>query len=379
MSPLRKIRVGTELKANRRSVPFSFWPVAANNSQRPPVQSLLFAADPWLIMKRSINDQIAIQETREEASSYIEQASDFYNSALQSHIDAAKPVQLYYSYLNIAKAFVLCRGLQRSLSPIYHGINEAVPNNGTEFDQAYVQFKRPTGRLQVFDEFIQALGYSQLPNGTQIPIVQLLPQILPGHRLWASAAGKQERFLSLQRVQFTEHKTSRQVWLRLYLYKDDLTRLGQPQIHVLQQSRISNVFRRVQCDETIGDRQLICFEERTATVYRRHGVDEAMKLVNDVRSGLWAIVASSSPYRRYYLYLSPPNTDRFVLPQLASIYALTFYLGSVTRYRPTVFRSILEGDYGPCIAEFVSGHPAQFVYLMASEFAKQDVTQPAII
>lgn len=382
MPRLPQMRTGTELKANRRSVPFSFWPVASDVTPRPPVQSLLFAIDPWLFMKRAIADQIPDENSKNEALSYIDQASDFYNSALQSQIDAAKPVQLYYSYLNIAKAFILCRSIHRSLPTIRHGINEAVNPGGVEFTDAYAQFwisPDSQGRLQVFDEFLRALHCPRIPNGFQIPIKHLIPQIMPGHRLWASAANETERFISLQRVQFTENVKSKRVWVRLYLFRDDVSRLGHSQNYVLQQTGIGQGFRKVKCSEKVDGRELICFEQSVSTLHNRHGVDVAMSLVFAVKSRLWATVGSSPPYRRYYLYICPPAVQNFLLPQLASIYALTFYLGSVTRYRPTVFRSLLEDAYGPRIAEFVSGQPAQYIYLMASEFAKRDVTRPSIV
>ena len=382
MPRLPPMKSGTVLKANRRPVPFSFWPVATTSSRRKPVQSRLFAIDPWMIMKRCIADQIHSRDTRNEATSYIDQASDFYNSALRSQIDAAKPVQLYYSYLNIAKAFILCRGIRHSLSRIRHGVNEAVPQGGNEYNDAYVQFWTSldnNGNLQAFDEFLLALGHPSLPNQQRIPIVRLIPQILPGHRLWATATNQKERFLSLQRIQFTENVTTKKVWLRFYLYQDDLTRLSYSQNDVLQQSGAVSDFHKVKCLETVDLRNLICFEQSIPMSFNRHGVDVATALSQKIRRLLWSTVASSSPYRRYYYYLCPTSDTQALLPQLASIYALTYYLGSVTRYRPTVFRSILDGPHGPRIAEFISGQPAQFIYLMASEFAKREVTQPALV
>ena len=382
MPRMLKMKTGAELKANRRSVPFSFWPVAAKSARRSRVQSLLFASDPWVIMKDSIPKQVQDRESRKEALSYIDQAADFYKSALQSKIDAAKPVQLYYSYLNIVKAFILCRSKHNSLPGIRHGISESPPQSGKEFTDANIEcWESPNkhGQIQVFDEFLQALGYSQLQHRFQIPIASLVPQILPGHRLWASAANKKERFLSLQRIQFTQDTSTKKVWLRFYLYHDDLSRLGHTPRDVLEQSGANKDFQIVKCTERIENRDLICFENTTPRSYIEHGVDVAESLAKDVKDRLWSTVASVSPYRRYYLYLCPPAAQPHLLPQLASIYALTFYLGSVTRYRPTFFRSILVGAYGPRISEFVSGQPAQFIYLMASEFAKRDVTQPSIV
>ena len=382
MARLLDMRKGIELRVNHRPVPFSFWPVDASKAPRPPVQSFLFANDPWAVMKRSVTEQIQASNAQEEARSYIDQASDFYQSALQSQIHAAKPLQLYYSYLNIVKAFVLCRGRQVTLPTMRHGIRETLPQGGTEFAAGYVEsWTSPDshGRLQAFDEFLQALECPRYPDRHCIRVTELIPQILPGHRLWAAAIDEKERFLSLQRVQFTQNTNTKKVWLRMYIFRDDLRRLGQTQQNLLEHSRLKEAFRIVKCSEKIQGRELMCLEQLITTSYNRHGVDSAMTLAAEVRNRLWSTVASVPPYRRYYLYLCPSVEQNSILPQLASIYFLTFYLGSVTRYRPTVFRSILDGPYGPRIAEFVSSQAAQFIYLMTSEFAKRDVTQPSIV
>ena len=90
-------------------------------------------------------------------------------------------------------------------------------------------------------------------------------------------------------------------------------------------------------------------------------------------------VATVTPYRRYYVYLAPPAEHPFVLPQLLSIYALVYYFGSITRYRPHQYDAIASGPFGPWVQEFINGQPQQFLYLMASQFAEQDVTRPSIL
>lgn len=381
MPRLPEMRTGTELTAYNRSVPFSFWPTAPG-IPRPSVQSLLFAIDPWIIMRHAVIDQVTALLSRSEALSYIEQARDFYASAQASSIGAAKPVQLYYSYLNIAKAFIICRGIRPSLASIGHGINEAVAAGGDEFKDGYVRFwpsPSTQGKLQAFDEFMQALLSTPPPNNQQYPIAHIVPQILSGHRLWASAASTPERFIALQRVQFIENRRSGTIWLRMHLFADDVNRLGYTQNKILTDAQLATTFRNVRCAEKVDGRGLICIEQTTPTSYSRHGVDMAADLVEELKEHLWATVGSSPPYRRYYLYLCPAAERANIISQLASIYAMTFYLGSVTRYRPNVYQALLDSAYGPRIAEFVSGQPAQFVYLMASEFSRRDITRPSIV
>src|SRR5437870_3492308 len=74
--------------------------------------------------------------------------------------------------------------------------------------------------------------------------------------------------------------------------------------------------------------------------------DEIPDVVATFRIRLWAAVNAAPPYRRYYLYLVPISEQAEVLPQLASIYAVIYYLSSVARYRPQQLNRILEGAFG---------------------------------
>jgi YaaC-like Protein len=61
------------------------------------------------------------------------------------------------------------------------------------------------------------------------------------------------------------------------------------------------------------------------------------------------------------------------------MYITTFFLGSITRYRPHQFQRLLNSQYGAQIEAILNEMPLQFVYLMASEFLKRDVSKAAIV
>ncbi|HEX8207576.1 MAG TPA: YaaC family protein [Solirubrobacteraceae bacterium] len=98
-----------------------------------------------------------------------------------------------------------------------------------------------------------------------------------------------------------------------------------------------------------------------------------------MRPNLWRVVSAvpGSTYRRYYLCLTPPAEVR--LPQLASLWALFFYFGSVVRYRPHLFGTLLQAEYGAFVSEFISSQPEQMVYLLASELCQREIARPAIV
>jgi hypothetical protein len=88
-------------------------------------------------------------------------------------------------------------------------------------------------------------------------------------------------------------------------------------------------------------------------------------------AGLWSVLTDAG-YRHYFGAV--PAAPR--LPQLASIYGVMFYLGSLTRYRPHDYDTIVSGRYGWLIEEFFTTQPLQFMYLIASTLAGTDVVPP---
>ena len=45
----------------------------------------------------------------EEASAYVDQAEDYFRAAILAETSATRPVLFYYTFLNIAKAFIVLR------------------------------------------------------------------------------------------------------------------------------------------------------------------------------------------------------------------------------------------------------------------------------
>jgi hypothetical protein len=173
--------------------------------------------------------------------------------------------------------------------------------------------------------------------------------------------------------------TANQLWLNLMLVADDLSRLGITHKQFLAESQLSPSFHEVKSGEVFDGRRLLCFEQTTRTQFAHRPSDQVQSLVDQVKRRIWVTVNGAPPYRRYYAYLAPTAEQGAVLPQLLSIYAITFYLGSITRYRPQLFDTFLADAFGPRIEEFVSAQPMQFIYLVASEFAEQEITKPALI
>jgi len=380
MSKLPDATPGDQVSILGRPLHFSFWPMR-KGSRRYGLQSNLFAVDPWTIIRDRIRTQCPVS-ARPEATACVEQASDFFKSSQASEITAARPLQIYYCFMNLAKALVLSKGGVPNFDQASHGLSEKLAPGGKELKDAYLEaFPSPGrfGKPQVFSELYKLIVGQNVAGGTQYNLSALMPQILPGHRLWSRAANKQERFIAINEIRFMQDP-SNQLWLNVLVIEDDLSRLAITHKQFLEESQLFPSFHEVKCSESVdGHRRLLCFEQSVKSRFGARPSDQVQSLVDPFKRRIWVTINGAQPYRRYYAYLAPSTEQNALLPQLLSIYAIAYYLGSITRYRPQLFDTLLADSFGPRIEEFVSVQPLQFVYMVASEFAEQEITRPALI
>lgn len=377
LSPARQ---GVRVDARKRAVDFSYWPTVYAHKNRYKIQSTLFALDPWSIIEGSISRKCP-QAALDEATACLRQARDFFQSANQAGALESRPLSLYYSYMNLVKAFCLTRGTQVSFDRAQHGLSEQLRAPNVELEDAFVDaYPSPNWRheLQNFDEFYFAISQQKLAIKTSFDIPKLLPQTVSGHRLWCSASGKNERMFPIEGIQFWKNDTTKEVWIRLSIECANLTRHGMSRTTLLKETGLYRDFQLVSLDPAT-DKVITTFEMKAPIKFTGYATDKIHELSKLIKDKIWSVVSTVPPYRKYYLYSSPQADQSQVLPQLLSIYAISYYLGSITRYRPHQLPKISRGPYGPLIQDFITGQPMQFLYLMASEFAEQDVAKPAIV
>ena len=181
--------------------------------------------------------------------------------------------------------------------------------------------------VSILDELHRALTGQPVPVAN-VKVADLLIHSVVGHRLWAHALDRKERFIVIDAVQMLQDAAAKQVWATITVPTDLLQRRDWSAVNVLNLGHLAPDFRIVQSNA--GTR---VFFEQVATVSDTdRAADNVMDVVGATRSHLWQTVTSSPPYRRYYLYLSQANESR--LPQIVAAYLLLFWLGSLTRYRP---------------------------------------------
>ena len=373
-------RQGKPIQIKQRRVPFSLFPTY-RSTRREGLQSILFATDPWNVISGEI-EKIQNVPAKKQARAFCEQARDFFISAYNADISAAKPLLLYYSFLNLAKCFVVYRKEDALRSRIQHGLEERLPTSeGATHGLVNIYTQNPNeNAFHMFAKALKArLPSRPAPNAPiQIRSQDFLSQILIGHRLFCqSIEGYKERFISLEQIDYMYDSKAKEAWLRVRAYKDDFTRLGYNLTNLsknLSNTQNQLEWRNVNCYQ--DGRPMIEAETILTVKYSDRPSQAVQPLSQKVRSKLWRSATIYAPYRKYYIY--NPASTQILLDQLLTIYLATFYFGSITRYKPEQFEGILKSTVGPFVLEFFANQPSQFLYLMASEFTEREIAKAAI-
>ncbi len=358
------------------ALPFSFWPLR-RGERRWGRHSMLFASDPWAVIEYSLTDRCVAAE-RDAAVSFVRQAREYLTAAHSARSTEAQPLLYYYSFLNLAKALAIANRRTGLVGRVEHGLQ--VQDLAAPLLEAQVN-AFPTGTerhgrpvVNAFDELNIVLAGAGLGTTATYAVKDLMSQILFGHRLWVEASRRKERFIGLDRIEFRHIPDRNQVWANLVAPERALVWRGRSKTTVVAEGHLHPHFDYVR--GTVAGPSgvpLRIFQQVTPVTYGARASDDLMAVVKLTKPKVWRAITSEHPFRRYYVYLSEPGEPR--LPQLLSGYAMMFYLGSVTRYNPPLFREMMESRYGAFLREFLSSQPQQFVYGMACEFKQQEVSK----
>jgi hypothetical protein len=372
MSRVSKEREGQPMQVRHHTVEFSFWPMA-RDTRRFGLQSRIFASDPINIIEQAVNRDCPVA-AKPLALAYVEQARDFFAASQLGAVRAARPLLIYYAFMNLAKAFVLTKRTVATLDDTYHGIQAKFPATGTGPAGAGLIAQRTTKRrTNLFDLLLTALLGTGLDRDTFYELDRILPQIVLGHRLWCEATASAERFIEIDEVSLLDHRSDRNCWVRFDLMRSDYIRLGYTQCKLISAGRLQSQWQIVK----VKDPKRIRFEMITPEQYTDRPSDVANTLVSKIRHNLWRSVTIVKPFRNYYVYVADGSDP--ILPQLCSIYLVLFYLGSITRYRPNHFDQLIAGEFGAFMQEFIENQANQWLYLFASEFAEREIARAAVV
>jgi len=329
-------------------------------------RSRILAADIWSFYRCLIKKCVA-KKKENEALSFLEQAFDFYSAAEKQSI-GSKPLLFYYSFLNLVKIALIIRKID--FPPVAkHGLYDPKENvrERLRLEGQIIKIKGlAQDHSEIFPEFVKILG-GKIKANNETKIVELLGLIPSIHRAYVEHLNEKPAFLPITNVCVL--KKRKNLWARLDCSKSDKD-VRQTISSIRRLQSFKGIFHKAKSSTT----SLYSFETDPMVFSNRNLDSSIEKLQSKIKQiGVWSILTTEG-YRHYILYA--PNN---MLPQLACSYAVMFYLGSITRYKPYDFDKILSGKYGWIIQELLAAEPIQFIYLLASHLACADVIRPFTI
>jgi hypothetical protein len=321
-------------------------------------------SDVWGYLKHVAAAKLPKSEEN-KAVCFIDQALEFFQAADNPKL-YSRPLNYYYSFLNLAKMAMLVKGVP--LPPTArHGISDPRANLRTRLRISGQRVRSETcagDHSQVFPELVHMLGGEiTTPRNFKIPV--LLSQMPGIHRTYCRVTKSAPQFLPIRRLELL--RENRELWVRLAFSKID-----KDVTSTLPRIRNRQEFRRVFGQVQSADDNEIWFESGVIhgpTNATDRAIRELAEIVREI--GVWPILTSSG--NRFY-FCAVPKRDQ--LPALASIYAVMFYLGSITRYKPYDFEKIVTHKHAWLIGEFLNTQPTQFLYVLASHLDGVEVVRP---
>jgi hypothetical protein len=296
---------------------------------------------------------------------YLDQARDFYEAASNPRL-GSKPLLYYYAFLNLAKFALIVRGTPLP-QKIQHGISDPRANSKQQikFSGQRVQWTgRAQDRSELFPEFLAMLNDGIVSHGSA-SIKALLRQIPTIQRTYCHVTDEPNAFMPLRDVVLLH--ADGEIWARFCIRSSD-ARLEKILERIGRRQSFKRLLTRVRSDSDAE----VWFETDSVPGVKR-GIDNGIRTLAKKLAplGVGAILTGNG----YRLYLSDvPPSQR--LPQLAAVYGVMFYLGSITRYRPHEFERLIHGGESWLIGEYFSTQPTQFIHILCSFLAGRVVHKP---
>jgi hypothetical protein len=360
MSRLPRRRVGARLQYEQEDLAFSQWPLA-RNARGSEFQRILFTPNPWDVAQAAANLRVSPVRLP-EVEAFINQAEELYRAATAG--TRVNPLLVYLAFNNLARALIIVRGHGRSLVDAGDGISEQRAGSGWDLRTASVLIER-AAEPTVIQLLAEALELPAPAPGSQIPILDLLPQVVVGHRLYRSGTGAPEQFAPIHELQFMVDVMEKTVWIDLSFDTGRLGRADLTSAKLIAAGGLGSHFREVESDLS-GRRR---FEMLTPFSYETQPWERLVEVVEAVRPLLWTAVGKAPPYRVHHVCLAASNR----MPQLLSLYLLLQAFGSVIHHWPHRFDQLLSEPIGNFVVDFMMRQPEQLLYLLASEFAEREV------
>ena len=286
--------------------------------------------------------------------SLLEQARYFYDTAEQAPVKS-QPLLFYYSFLNLAKIVINIANYTGIASEYNHGIETSVTHQ-TNLSNAEIKIKSLAGgsKISVCNQFFRSMEnplnfVANTPY--QLMIKDCLQSCIGIHRTFSETFNEDETYYRIVNSELI--KTGKELCFECEIHPCDNS------IMELLNNHGYSIYiseGKYKWRETIM--------MKTYSVTRKDYYDLSQKIKN---KGIWYYTDGNE----YRMYISS-NRSLALSPE-SLIYSTMFFFGSITRYHPYLFDSLLSKKELWLVDEFLRTQPKQFLYLVTSRVIGQGI------
>ena len=295
--------------------------------------------------------------------SLLDQAQYFYQTAEKAPIPS-QPLLYYYSFLNFVKIALNFENYLGENKSYMHGVKHIGVCPGSKLNSMKVGVKATGGaQVQVCPQFMTMMGDSipALATGAtyDLGIKDLLKSCIGIHRSYCETFNTKEEYIRIEDLQLW--RDGRRLIFKALIPKCDATLMSQlitAGYHIVDELQVDGVTHLYYWTEDI---MMTTYSPTRQDFYN---------LSTTIRNkGVWYYTDGSE--FRVYVTASPMR-----IRTESIIYNLMFFFGSITRYYPFLFDSLLSEKELWIISEFLKTQPMQFLHLVTSKVIGGKILKP---
>ena len=306
-------------------------------------------ADPWAYLDSYLKGEI--EGTRGDNKSRLDKAiyyvdlAESFSKASETISLPAKGTLVYYSMLNLVKAFLSVKGVNLEADIEHHGL--MTPGNFK------VKVMNNRSGIDIFAKFCEVLG-KPVEGSESLDIADCCLNIPELHEIAYQVSGQtsKQSFLPVK-VQLLVNEAKNKLFTEISYAKRNEERVA---IEKFYRGPIKDYFKE---SYTLKDH--VKFRSKNKKNLTR---ENFITLHRNICKEYSKFNLNSLLTRNGYSYYYNLTPNKF--HHLSNLLMVMFYIGTVARYRPTEMKDIMSGQRRSLISEAVAICPKQFLYHITS-------------
>lgn len=286
----------------------------------------------------------------------LDQAEYFYETAQGAPIKS-QPLLYYYAFMNLVKIVINLDKFEGNVKKYFHGVGESI-SAASKLTNAEISLWPSTRtKLSISECLLKELEDAPIPYATHragaepsfnVRVIDLMRDCVGINRTYSEIYNVPEHFFRIT-IHRCYSQRNRLMFVAQIEKCDDgiMAKLNTKGYNISKEATSDGYCYFITVDSYVKTTP-------SPTIAEWHSLSKKLRNL-----GLWSYCDGNE----YKTYISP---TAFRMSSPAIIYHAMFFFGSITRYHPDLFDSILTAKEFWLVSEFLKTQPQQFLYYILS-------------